>query len=68
MSYILDALRKVERERQRIRMPLLEELLDASAMPRARLWPWLLVGALLVNAVVLAGLLVPGGGLGKPDG
>jgi general secretion pathway protein B len=67
MTYILDALRKVERERQRIRMPLLEELLDASAMPRARLWPWLLVGALLVNAVVLAGLLVPGGGLGKPE-
>jgi general secretion pathway protein B len=67
MSYILDALRKVERERQRTRMPLLEELLDASAMPRARLWPWLLVGALLVNAVVLAGLLVPRGGLGKPE-
>ena len=67
MSYILDALRKVERERQRTRMPLLEELLDVSATPRARLWPWLLVGALLVNTVVLAVLLVPRGGLGKPE-
>src|SRR6266853_157583 len=67
MSYILDALRKVERERQRTRMPLLEELLDVSATPRARLWPWLLVGAILVNAVVLAVLLAPRGGLGKPE-
>jgi len=67
MSYILDALRKVERDRQRTRMPLLEELLDASATPRARHWPWLLVGALLVNAMVLAVLLVPRGGLGKPE-
>jgi general secretion pathway protein B len=65
MSYILDALRKVERERQRTRLPLLEELLDARATPRARLWPWLLVGALLVNAVVVAVLLVPRGWLGK---
>jgi general secretion pathway protein B len=67
MSYILDALRKVERERQRTRLPLLEELLDASATPRAHLWPWLLGGALLVNAAVLAVLLVPGGGPGKPE-
>jgi len=67
MSYILDALRKVERDRQRTRLPLLEELLDASATPRARLWPWLLGGALLVNAVVLAVLLVPHGRLGKPE-
>src|SRR5262249_53923073 len=67
MSYILDALRKVERERQRTRMPLLEELLDASATPRTRLWPWLLVGALLVNAVVLAVLLGPRSGAGKPE-
>jgi general secretion pathway protein B len=67
MSYILDALRKVERERQRTRTPLLEELLDASATPRARLWPWLLVGALLVNAVGLAVLLVPRGRLAKPE-
>ena len=67
MSYILDALRKVERDRQRTRLPLLGELLDASATPRARLWPWLLVGALLVNTVVLAVLLVPRGRLGKPE-
>jgi general secretion pathway protein B len=67
MSYILDALRKVERERQRTRTPLLEELLDTRATLRARLSPWLLVGTLLVNAVVLAVLLVPRGRLGKPE-
>src|SRR5881394_3351091 len=67
MSYILDELQKVERERQRTRTPLLEKLLDASATPPVRLWPWLLVGAVLVNAVVLAVLLVPRGRLGKPE-
>ena len=61
----LGALRKVEREHQRTRTPLLEKLLDPSAKPRMRLWPLLLVGALLVNTVVLAVLLVPRDLLGK---
>ena len=67
MSYIFDALRKVERERQRTRPPLLEELLAASASPRLRPWPWLLVGALLANAVVLALLLTSRGPRGAPE-
>src|SRR5713101_6487286 len=67
MSYILDALKKVERERQRTRTPFLEDLLAASATPRARLWPWLLVGALLANAVVLAVLFAPHGRRGAPE-
>jgi general secretion pathway protein B len=61
MSYILDALRKVERERQRTHTPFLEELLATGTTPRARLWPWLIVGALLANAVALAVLFVPRG-------
>ena len=61
MSYIFDALRKVERERQRARPPFLEELLAASPPQQARPWPWLIVGALLANAVVLAVLLAPRG-------
>jgi general secretion pathway protein B len=67
MSYILDALRKVERERQRTRTPLLEELLDASVTSRVRLWRWFLVGALVVNAVLLAVLLLPRARLGTPE-
>ena len=67
MSYIFDALRKVERERQRARPPLLEELLAASASPRVRPWPWLIVGALLANAVVLAMLLAWRGPRGEPE-
>ena len=67
MSYIFDALRKVERERQRARPPLLEELLAASESPRVRPWPWLIVGALLANAVVLAILLASRGPRGEPE-
>ena len=67
MSYILDALRKAERERQPARPPLLEKLLAASASPRVRPWPWLMVGALLANAVVLAILLTWRGPRSEPE-
>jgi len=40
-----------------VRPVLLEDLLTASESPRVQLWPWLIVGALLVNAVVLAVVL-----------
>jgi general secretion pathway protein B len=61
MSYIFDALQKVERERQRASPALLEDLLATNESPRVRPWLWLIVGALLVNAVVLAVLLPPRG-------
>src|SRR5437870_807538 len=66
MSYILDALRKVERERQRTHTPFLEELLATGTTPRTRRWPWLMAGALLANAVVLAVLFVPRGAWREP--
>jgi general secretion pathway protein B len=60
MSYILEALRKAERERSLGQVPSIETGgAKASSEPR-RLWPWLLGGALLVNAGVLAvWLLLP---------
>ena len=56
MSYILDALKKVERERARARHPLVE-VAGAAPPPRRRLWPWAVAGALVLNAAV-AGVVV----------
>lgn len=61
MSYILDALRKSEQERQRGTTP---GLATTHAPPRARksgraVWPWLLAAALLTNAGVLVWWLEP---------
>lgn len=54
MSYILEALRKAERERNLGQVPTLEaKTADAAPSPR-QIWPWLLAGALVVNAGVLA--------------
>jgi general secretion pathway protein B len=54
MSYILEALRKAERERNLGQVPTLEaKTADAAPSPRP-VWPWLLAGALVVNACVLA--------------
>jgi general secretion pathway protein B len=54
MSYILEALRKAERERSLGQVPTLEVAATPPAGPSRRLWPWLLAAALLVNAGVLA--------------
>lgn len=54
MSYILEALRKAERERSLGQVPTLEAKSDVSAETPRQLWPWLLAGALVVNAIVLA--------------
>ncbi len=54
MSYILEALRKAERERSLGQVPTLEARTAADSDEPKRLWPWLLAGALIVNAAVLA--------------
>jgi general secretion pathway protein B len=56
MSYILDALKKSERERQRGAVPDLMTTQDVMAQaPKKRsFWPYLLVGALILNAGLLA--------------
>lgn len=59
MSYILDALKKAEQERDLGRVPRLESMHD-SAPRQARALPWLIAGVLLVNAAALVWWLRPG--------
>ena len=58
MSYILDALRKAERDRGLPRVPTLATVHQpAAAPPRRRLWPWIAGVVVLANAAVLAWLM-----------
>jgi len=60
MSYILEALRKAERERSVGQVPDLTAVCALPAPPTKRIWPWvLLVGALGINAAVLALVFIP---------
>ncbi len=60
MSYILEALRKAERERNVGQVPDLTAVCALPPPPTKRLWPWLLlVGALGINAAVLAWVFMP---------
>lgn len=61
VSYILDALKKAEQERQlRSKVPTPTTVQRvASAAPGRRLWPWIASGAVLVNGIVLIWLLSP---------
>lgn len=62
MSYILEALRKSERERQLKQAPSLTAVVTAEPVPRARPWlPWLLTGLLVVvNGAALSYFLLTG--------
>jgi general secretion pathway protein B len=61
MSYILDALKKAERERHVARIPTLGTVHRVSAStPRPRRWPWIAAVVVLLNAMVLAWFLRPG--------
>ena len=66
MSFILDALKKSELERQRQSMPGLIELPAASRRRGMPVWVWVLVGLLLVNMGVLSVLLLRAGSPGTP--
>jgi general secretion pathway protein B len=60
MSFILDALKKSELERQRQSMP---GLIDVPVAPRRRglpVWAIVLAGLLIINAIVIAVLLLRG--------
>jgi general secretion pathway protein B len=59
MSYILDALKKAEQERDLGRVPRLETMHD-NAPRRTRALPWLIAGILLVNVAALIWWLRPG--------
>src|SRR5262245_48879194 len=53
MSYILDALKKAEQQRQREKVPTLATVHTAPVTPPRQYWPWVAAGVLLVNALVL---------------
>ena len=57
MSYILDALKKAERDRRRARVPSLQTM-HAAPPERRPMWPWIVGGALALNAIGFATLLV----------
>lgn len=58
MSYILDALRKSESERQQQNLPGFADIPGAGRTRSTPVWIWLLAALLLVNAAVLAVLLI----------
>lgn len=55
MSYILEALRKSEQERQRGKVPDLNSFKEEASQPVARpkLWPWIVAAVALINLVVI---------------
>ena len=58
MSFILDALKKSETERQRQNAPGFADVPEARDPPRAPRWLWVLGGLLAVNLVVLLGVML----------
>jgi general secretion pathway protein B len=58
MSFILDALRKSEHERQRQTGPALAEVPVAAPAPRSNVWATAAIALLLVNLIVVGVLLI----------
>lgn len=58
MSFILDALKKSETERQRQNAPGFADVPDGADPPRAPRWLWVLGGLLAVNLIVLSGVML----------
>jgi len=59
MSYILDALKKAEHEREIGRVPGIGSEHEQALLAGSRRWMWLLLGVLLINAVLLVFALWP---------
>lgn len=57
MSYILDALRKAERERQVATVPTLATVHQPAKAAPHRLWPWIVGAVVVANAAALAWLM-----------
>jgi general secretion pathway protein B len=55
MSYILDALRKAERERDAAQIPTLTTVHDAPAAPSRRIY-WIISASVIVCAILLVGI------------
>ena len=58
MSFILDALKKSETERQRQKVPGFADVPDSKDSPRAPRWLWVLGGLLTINVIFLSGLML----------
>ncbi len=58
MSFILDALKKSETERQRQKVPGFANVPDGTGSRRAPRWLWVLGGLLAINLVFLSGLML----------
>jgi general secretion pathway protein B len=56
MSFILDALKKSEAERQRKSVPGFADIPDGRSTPRSQRWWWVVGGLLALNAAVLLGV------------
>ncbi|SMF95158.1 general secretion pathway protein B [Methylomagnum ishizawai] len=67
MSYILEALRKSERDRQAAQTPTLPHLLNQPPPRRPHWIGWLLAGLLVVNGLGLAWLALYDRGRSQPD-
>lgn len=59
MSFILDALKKSEAERQRKSVPGFADIPDARTEQRPQRWWWIIGGLLAVNAAVLSIIYFP---------
>jgi general secretion pathway protein B len=57
VSYILDALRKAERERQVATVPTLATVHQPAKAAPHRLWPWIVGAVVVANAAALAWLM-----------
>ncbi|MBI2218384.1 MAG: general secretion pathway protein GspB [Candidatus Rokubacteria bacterium] len=68
MSYILDALKKAERDRRLRRVPSLGTIHTPAERKRRHLWPWIGGGAVAVNVVALALLFGVTREVGPPAG
>jgi general secretion pathway protein B len=67
MSFILDALRKSEHERQRQTGPALVEVPVAAPRPRTNTWATAAIALLVVNLVAIGVLLIVRSGDSPPD-
>ncbi len=63
MSYILDALKKAERDRQQTRVPTVGTIHVVTASRRRPVWPWIAGGAVLANALVVGSFVARDRGL-----
>lgn len=66
MSFILDALKKSEAERQRKSVPTFADIPEGRSAPRSQRWWWVVGGLLALNAAVLVGVFYLPAGSAPP--